>query len=426
MRRTLLAAVAGAAVAAIVVGGIAWGVTAAPSSVIKGCYQKNNGQLRIVDSLDQCSTSELPISWNQTGPQGATGPRGPQGATGPRGAQGPTGAQGRQGIQGIAGPTGPPGANGANGATGGRGATGSPGATGARGAIGPPGPTGPAGSAPVTPPSPYQFRDTSTNALTGVFSLELENESQTIRATSFAGCTPPSFSSLPSPCYFRIRGLPDTLENWLNDTLDGHPDAVQDITVRGPLSTTGAGTPDVQFALDDAFITSADIDLDAGSNATGVVDLVVAANGFHKETPTAAPSCDCSSNQFVADAFDFEVDGQTRGGVLEMHGVGFTVPRLGSSTYTPGTPALSKLQVELSTSTSPTATTTRNYFQAWSNNVAQGNSDQRSGRVNLRSAAFSLLAELNYADLEPVMPFDPMFVNGRQTITLLGSTMDYH
>jgi hypothetical protein len=46
-----------------------------------------------------------------------------------------------------------------------------------------------------------------------------------------------------------------------------------------------------------------------------------------------------------------------------MHGIGFTVPRLGSTSYTPGTPALSKLQVEVSTTTSPTATNTRNYFQ---------------------------------------------------------------
>jgi hypothetical protein len=56
-----LAAVAGGAVAVAAVGGIAWGVTAAPSAAIKACYQKINGQLRIVDSLDQCNTSEQAI-----------------------------------------------------------------------------------------------------------------------------------------------------------------------------------------------------------------------------------------------------------------------------------------------------------------------------------------------------------------------------
>lgn len=423
MRKTLLAAVAGAAGAAAIAGGFAWATIPASNGVIKACYQKNNGQLRVVDSAEACNSSELAIQWNQNGPTGARGATGATGAPGARGAQGPTGARGATGLQGNQGLKGDRGATGTPGV---RGATGATGATGDRGLIGPVGPTGPAGDVPVTPPTPYQFRDTSSNQLTGVFSLKLENENQTIRVTSFAGCTPASFSSLPSPCYFTIRGLPDTLENWLNDTLDGHPNTVQDITVRGPLSTGGAGTPDVQFKLDDAFITSVNIDLDAGSNASGAVDLVVAANGFHKEAPTSAPSCECSSNLFATDAFDLEVDNQTRGGVLELHGIGFTVPRLGSTTYTPGTPALSKLQVEVSNTTSPTATSTRNYFQAWSDNVAQGNSDQRSGRLNLRNAAFSLLVEINYVDLEPVLPFDPMYVNGRQTITLAGSTMEFH
>jgi hypothetical protein len=35
----------------------------ADNVVIYGCYQKNNGQLRIVNSTDQCRPSELPISW---------------------------------------------------------------------------------------------------------------------------------------------------------------------------------------------------------------------------------------------------------------------------------------------------------------------------------------------------------------------------
>ena len=308
MRKSLVAAVAGAAGVAAIAGGFAWATIPSSSGVIKACYQKNNGQLRVVDSLDACSTSELPIQWNQTGSQGPTGPRGPQGTTGARGAQGATGlagARGPTGLQGIPGQRGPSGQNGTNGD---RGATGATGATGDRGLIGPAGPTGPAGDVPVTPPTPYQFRDSNTNGLTGVFSLKLENENQTIRANSFGGCTPPSFSSLPSPCYFTIRGLPDTLENWLNDTLDGHPDAVEDVTVRGPLSTGGSGTPDVQFKLTDAFITSADIELDAGVNSSGSIDLVVAANGFHKETPTSPPSCDCSSNLFSVRSFAFHVN----------------------------------------------------------------------------------------------------------------------
>src|SRR5512137_2237211 len=37
--------------------------------VINGCYQKNNGQLRIVEDTSECRKSEVPISW-----EGLSGP----------------------------------------------------------------------------------------------------------------------------------------------------------------------------------------------------------------------------------------------------------------------------------------------------------------------------------------------------------------
>jgi hypothetical protein len=68
----------------------------APSAnVITGCYQKVNGQLRIVTSASQCRPSEIAISWNITGPQGPAGPEGP---TGPQGPVGPEGPQGPDGV----------------------------------------------------------------------------------------------------------------------------------------------------------------------------------------------------------------------------------------------------------------------------------------------------------------------------------------
>ena len=51
-------------------------------TVIYGCYQKVNGQLRIVNASSQCRPSELLISWNIVGLQGPAGPAGP---TGPQG-----------------------------------------------------------------------------------------------------------------------------------------------------------------------------------------------------------------------------------------------------------------------------------------------------------------------------------------------------
>ncbi len=45
----------------------------ADDEIINGCYKKNDGQLRVVDNLDDCRPSELPISWNKEGPAEALG-----------------------------------------------------------------------------------------------------------------------------------------------------------------------------------------------------------------------------------------------------------------------------------------------------------------------------------------------------------------
>ena len=397
MRKTLFAAVAGAAAAAAAAGGIAWATIPAPNGVITACYQKNNGQLRVVEAGESCNASELALRWNQTGPQGVQGP------------SGPTGARGVPGRDGAAG---------ANGATGPKGATGE---------RGPVGPTGAAGEAPVTPPDPYQFRESDTNALSGSFSLELEDANQTVRLTSFAGCTPPALGTLPGNCYFTIRNLSDTLEDWLQDSVNGSPNAVRDLTVRGPLSINGAGTPDVQFELHHAFITSATLDVDAASSAAGTVDLVVAANSFHKVSPTNAPPCDCSSGSFLTGNFSLEVDGSVRQGVAAVTGVGFTVPRLGTTTYVPGTAAFKAVAVGVSSTTSPSVSATRTYLQNWSDSVAGGAVDQRDGRLNLLNASLSQpVAQLDLANLEPVFPFTPMFVDGRQTLTLRPDHITFH
>ena len=57
---------------------------------IHACYQKNEGQLRVVDAEKgvSCRPSELPLVWNQKGADGCDGCDrcdGPTGATGPRG-----------------------------------------------------------------------------------------------------------------------------------------------------------------------------------------------------------------------------------------------------------------------------------------------------------------------------------------------------
>ena len=95
-------------------GGVAFatGGIPGPGGVIFACFDKQNGNLRVVADLSECRNSELPLTFNQTGqqgPQGIPGPQGPRGFTGPQGIQGVPGPQGIQGIQGIQGLQGVPG-----------------------------------------------------------------------------------------------------------------------------------------------------------------------------------------------------------------------------------------------------------------------------------------------------------------------------
>ena len=140
--------IAAAALIAIPLAGVAAdaAVPDGDSAVINWCYQRSSGQLRVVDvSAAQgrggCSSAEVPISWNEVGPQGAAGPAGAQGAPGPAGEQGATGP---------AGPAGPSGAPGADGAVGPAGPAGSVGPAGPAGPAGPDGPQGAPGTGGLT------------------------------------------------------------------------------------------------------------------------------------------------------------------------------------------------------------------------------------------------------------------------------------
>jgi hypothetical protein len=74
----------------LVAAGIAYATIPDGGGVIHSCYQKNQGTLRVIDTgqAQTCSSSEAPLNWSQTGPQGQQGPQGPQGAQGPQGPSG--------------------------------------------------------------------------------------------------------------------------------------------------------------------------------------------------------------------------------------------------------------------------------------------------------------------------------------------------
>jgi hypothetical protein len=82
------------ALAALTVGA-GFAVASIPdgSGVFHACYQKNEGQLRLVESAADCRPSEKATSWSQIGPQGPPGPPGPQGTPGSSFLAGSSGGQ---------------------------------------------------------------------------------------------------------------------------------------------------------------------------------------------------------------------------------------------------------------------------------------------------------------------------------------------
>ena len=88
-KRDLFSALAGAVIATAVAGGFALAAIPGAGGVINGCYQKNEGLLRVIDpGTSGCLSSEIPIVWNQQGVQGAKGEKGDPGAPGRDGRDG--------------------------------------------------------------------------------------------------------------------------------------------------------------------------------------------------------------------------------------------------------------------------------------------------------------------------------------------------
>jgi hypothetical protein len=106
MNKNIALAAAGLT-AALIIGGTAYGASASTSSIpdssgtIHGCYNKENGALRVIDpTTQQCLTPEIAIQWNQTGQQGPAGTAGVNGTNGNtilNGTGAPAGTAGQDG-----------------------------------------------------------------------------------------------------------------------------------------------------------------------------------------------------------------------------------------------------------------------------------------------------------------------------------------
>jgi hypothetical protein len=104
-----LLAAAGLVAATVMGAGVSLAATGtAKPTTIQACEKtKTHGLYQ--RSGAKCPKGDKALSWNVTGPRGATGPAGKTGTTGNTGPQGPAGATGPTGATGNAGPQGPAG-----------------------------------------------------------------------------------------------------------------------------------------------------------------------------------------------------------------------------------------------------------------------------------------------------------------------------
>jgi Collagen triple helix repeat (20 copies) len=119
-RRFKVALIGASAVAtiALATGGAAYAVAQSnitgvqSNGTIAACV-KNSTHVYYAMTGSSCASGYTKLTFNQTGPKGATGAAGPKGSTGAAGATGTPGSAGATGAQGPAGPAGPQGPAGA-------------------------------------------------------------------------------------------------------------------------------------------------------------------------------------------------------------------------------------------------------------------------------------------------------------------------
>lgn len=99
--------VVGAVVTAAAATAVAHAAIPGSGGMISGCYQKAQGQLRVIDAEagDSCRASEQALSWGQQGPQGAQGVPGPAGPQGPAGPKGDPGSTPTLSLYRVSGPS---------------------------------------------------------------------------------------------------------------------------------------------------------------------------------------------------------------------------------------------------------------------------------------------------------------------------------
>jgi hypothetical protein len=102
-RRPSPATIVALAALVLAMGGLSLAAIPGPAGVIRGCYSKKTGALRVLQRGTRCARGERKVSWSEKGRPGDPGARGATGAQGIQGAQGPQGTNGTNGANGANG-----------------------------------------------------------------------------------------------------------------------------------------------------------------------------------------------------------------------------------------------------------------------------------------------------------------------------------
>jgi len=98
--------IAALGVVAAVAAGVSYAAIPSLNGTISACVDAKGGLKVIdVDNGAACGANTTPLTWNQRGLQGLTGPQGPKGDPGVQGPKGDPGVLGVQGPQGTPGPS---------------------------------------------------------------------------------------------------------------------------------------------------------------------------------------------------------------------------------------------------------------------------------------------------------------------------------
>ncbi len=343
-----------------------------------------------------------------------TGPQGPAGPTGPKGDPGPTGAAGANGINGNSirvSATPPSAVECLTGGTAyeivdanGNVVAGSRtvicnGLTGAQGVSGPAGPPGPPGPAAPTPPPP---------AYGGSFVLQILNPAgpatRAVRLQSFAGCYDKLLGVEYQDCYFQLSGFNAAVTQWVNDTVTG-ANPYRDVVV------SEVNSSEVEIAhvqIGHAFLRDLRVaDADASSISPGGISFVAVPSTLQISAGSGLAIPSDSPSNWLSYQFQLQIDNANTSGVASVTDIHLSAPKLMVAPigmrhqFQPGSAQFDDLNISVIASRDAD-------FVTWVNNVAQGQSDVRSGSLQLLNSSLTLvLGTVQFNNMSPVaiLPF---------------------